>query len=59
MCHYLLKVSLKSAHLFSQTAVDKETYSLKMWSRLFSKIAAMTSSLTKLLQTETRTPWPM
>ena len=35
---------LKSAHLFSQTAVDTKTYSLKMWSRVFSKMAAMTSS---------------
>jgi len=44
MLHYLWKVLLKSARLFSQTAIDTETYRLKMWFRLFYKMAAMTSS---------------
>jgi len=48
MCRYLWKFMLKSAHLFSQTGIDTETYSLKMWSRLLSKMAAMTSSFDQI-----------
>merc|ERR1712240_242867 len=47
-CHYFQKVLLKSADFFSQTAIDTATYSLKMWSRLFSKMAAMTSSFDQI-----------
>ena len=48
MQHYFWKVSLKSVHLFGQTALDTKTYSRKMWYRLFYKMAAMTSSLIQI-----------